>query len=87
MIKEYRTHYKLTLADMERLTKVDSSYISKMERDERGYKNNRSYQKVITFIKADNKFNRIQLSKAYSNREVERGVLVNFIYKLLGVEK
>ena len=87
MIKEYRTHYKLTLADMERLTKVDSSYISKMERDEQLYKNNRSYQKVITFIKSDNKFNRIQLSKAYSKKEAARGVLINFIYKLLGVAK
>lgn len=87
MIKEYRKHYRLTLADMQRLTKVDASYISKMERYERGYKNNRSYQKVISFIKMDNEFNNRKATKAYSRKTGRVGTLINFIYKLLGEMK
>lgn len=83
MIKQYRKRNKLTLADMEKLTRVDSSYISKMERNESAYKGTKSYEKIAAFIRMDNRLNRVKTAKAYDQKEVKRGVLVNFIYKLL----
>lgn len=87
MIKEYRTKHNLTLAKMERLTGVDSSYISKMERNERAYKGKPAYDKVMRVIRMDNRLNQVRAAKAYTPTDVKRGILINFIYKLLGVKK
>lgn len=87
MIKQYRKRHNLTLADMERLTRVDASYISRMERNEHKYKGKIAYEKVLRFIRMDNRVNQVRAAKLYEQKEVKKGVLVNFIYKLLGGKK
>ena len=87
MIKQYRKRYNLTLADMERLTRVDASYINKMEKNERMYKDKPAYEKVARFIRMDNRLNQVRAIKSYEPKEVKKGILVNFIYKLLGGKK
>ena len=88
MIKEYRTKHNLTLAKMERLTGIDSSYINKMEKNEEAYKNKPSYKKVIRIIKMDGRIEIVKAANSYNKHDdIKRGILVNFIYKLLGVKK
>ena len=87
MIKEYRKQHNLTLAKMERLTGVDSSYINKMERNEIDYIGKPSYEKVMRVIRMDNRLNQVRAAKAYTPEKIKKGSLINFIRKILGVKK